>query len=358
MAFQKVEYTFPDEEKKKPDIEIEDSSAVEIDISGKDKKEVTNESKDNKEKSNADTNARAARKDSPDKSDLEIEVVDDTPKADRNRKPSEPPEDVTEEELEDYSEKVRKRIQHFSKGYHDERRAKETAFREREELEKFAKSLQEENAKLKGSVNKNQTALLEQAKKTTAVELEQAKKAYKTAYEAGDSDAILAAQESLTNVKIKSDKLNNFKIPSLQEEKTSVEPEVASQPTPGPVADVRAVEWAKKNTWFGADEEMTSLALGLHNKLAKQGVDLQSDEYYEAIDTRMRQVFPDNFEDIAEPEAEKPKRQANVVAPATRSMAPKKVKLTQTQVAIAKRLGVPIELYAQKVAEEMRKANG
>jgi hypothetical protein len=100
---------------------------------------------------------------------------------------------------------------------------------------------------------------------------------------------------------------------------------------------------------------MTSLALGLHNKLAKQGVDLQSDEYYEAIDTRMRQLFPDNFEEVAEPEAEKPKKQANVVAPATRSVAPKKVKLTQTQVAIAKRLGVPIELYAQKVAEEMRK---
>ena len=102
---------------------------------------------------------------------------------------------------------------------------------------------------------------------------------------------------------------------------------------------------------------MTSLALGLHNKLAKQGVDLQSDEYYEAIDSRMRQLFPDKFEEgVAETEeAEKPKKQANVVAPATRSVAPKKVKLTQTQVAIAKRLGVPIELYAQKVAEEMRK---
>jgi len=85
---------------------------------------------------------------------------------------------------------------------------------------------------------------------------------------------------------------------------------------------------------------------------------LQSDEYYEAIDARMQQLFPDNFEGVAEPEAGKPKRQANVVAPATRSMAPKKVKLTQTQVAIAKRLGVPIELYAQKVAEEMRKDNG
>ena len=168
----------------------------------------------------------------------------------------------------------------------------------------------------------------------------------------------MTAQESLTSAKIKADKLNNFKIPSLQSKETPVEQNEAAQQST-PVADPRAVDWAKKNAWFGTDDEMTSLALGLHNKLAKQGVNLQSDEYYEAIDTRMRQVFPENFEgEVAEPEAEKPKRQANVVAPATRSMAPKKVKLTQTQVAIAKRLGVPIELYAQKVAEEMRKDNG
>ena len=353
MAFQKVEYTFPDE--KDTNIEIEDSNAVEIDISGK---KVADDYKDNKEKSNADTNARAARKDSPDKDNIEIEVYDDTPKADRNRKPSEPPEDVTEEELEDYSEKVRKRIQHFSKGYHDERRAKEAAFREKQELEALTKNLVEENKKLKGNANKNQTALLEQAKKTAAAELAQAKKAYKEAHESGDSDALILAQESLTNVKIKTDKLNNFKIPPLQEQETSVQPEVASQPTPEPVADARAVEWAKKNTWFGSDDEMTSLALGLHNKLAKQGVDLQSDEYYEAIDTRMRQVFPDNFEEIAEPEAEKPKRQANVVAPATRSTAPKKVKLSRTAIALAKRIGLTPEQYARQVALDMRKENG
>ena len=355
MAFQKVEYTFPDEKVKDTNIEIEDSNAVEIDISGK---KVADDYKDSKEKSNADTDARPASKDTPDKDNIEIEVYDDTPKADRNRKPSEPPEDVTEEELEDYSEKVRKRIQHFSKGYHDERRAKEAAFREKQELEALTKNLVEENKKLKGNVNKNQTALLEQAKKTATAELAQAKKAYKEAHESGDSDALVLAQESLTNVKIKTDKLNNFKIPPLQEEKTSVQPKVASQPTPEPVADARAVEWAKQNTWFGSDDEMTSLALGLHNKLAKQGVDLQSDEYYEAIDTRMRQVFPDNFEEIPEQEAEKPKRQANVVAPATRSTAPKKVKLSRTQIALAKRLGLTPEQYARQVALDMRKENG
>jgi hypothetical protein len=347
MAFEKVEYKFPDpDDTANQNIEIEDSSAIEVDLSGK------NEEKDEPKANGADD--KGIQKATP-KDELEVEVVDDTPKADRNRKPSEPPEEVTDEELEDYSEKVRKRIQHFSKGYHDERRAKEAALRERDELERFVKSIQDENNKLKGSVNKNQTALVEQAKKTAEIELAQAKSAYKTAYEAGDTDAILAAQESLTNAKIKTDKLNNFKVPPLQEETDEVK--TKEEPEKAPVVDKRAQDWASKNTWFGTDDEMTSLALGLHNKLAKQGVDLQSDEYYEAIDTRMRQLFPDKFEEeVAETEeAEKPKKQANVVAPATRSVAPKKVKLTQTQVAIAKRLGVPIELYAQKVAEEMRK---
>ena len=352
MAFQKVEFSFPNEEDTKTDIEIEDSSAVEIDISGK---KVADDYKDSEEKPVADADTRPAGKNTKSKDNIEIEVYDDTPKADRNRKPSEPPEEVTDEELEDYSEKVRKRIQHFSKGYHDERRAKEAAFREKQELEALTKNLVEENKKLKGSANKNQTALLEQAKKTAAAELEQAKKAYKDAYEAGDAEQLVTAQESLTNVKIKTDKLNNFKIPALQKEETPVQPEVASSPTTAPVADARAVDWAKQNTWFGSDDEMTSLALGLHNKLAKQGIDLQSDEYYEAIDTRMRQVFPDNFEEIAEPEAEKPKRQANVVAPATRSTAPKKVRLSQTQVALAKRLGLTPEQYAKQVALDMRK---
>ena len=348
MAFEKVEYKFPDpDDTVNQNIEIEDSSAIEVDLSGK------NEEKDEPKANGADD--KGIQKATP-KDELEVEVVDDTPKADRNRKPSEPPEEVTDEELEDYSEKVRKRIQHFSKGYHDERRAKEAALRERDELERFVKSIQDENTKLKGSVNKNQTALIEQAKKTAEIELAQAKNAYKTAYDAGDTDAVIAAQESITNAKIKTDRLNNFKVPSLQEEADEVQSKEGPKPAT-PTVDPRAQDWAKKNTWFGTDDEMTSLALGLHNKLAKQGVDLQSDEYYEAIDTRMRQLFPDKFEEeVAETEeAEKPKKQANVVAPATRSVAPKKVKLTQTQVAIAKRLGVPIELYAQKVAEEMRK---
>tara|TARA_R100001082_G_scaffold81323_1_gene48265 strand:+ start:7143 stop:8171 length:1029 start_codon:yes stop_codon:yes gene_type:complete len=342
MAFEKVEYTFPDEkENKKPDIEIEKSSAIEVDISEKSKPE------EKKVESKTDDTA----------SEMEVEVVDDTPEADRGRKVSEPPTEVTEEELGEYSEKVRTRIKHFSKGYHDERRAKEQATREKNELERYSQQLIEENKKLKGTVGKNQTAMLEQAKKATEKELESAKKAYKDAYEAGDTDAILAAQETLTSAKIKADKLENFKVPTLQEGDTPVEQNKET----APAMDVRTKKWAEANTWFGTDDEMTSLALGLHTKLVKEkGPEYaRTDEYYETIDARMRQLFPENFEGGEKPEVEKPKkRQSNVVAPATRSTAPKKVTLTQTQVSIAKRLGVPLDLYAKQVAEEMRKENG
>ena len=349
MPFQKVEFEFPDEENSnpKPDIDIESSSEIPVDVGGK------------KAKAAADAGEPVS---SPDESEdsFEIEVVDDTPKADRNRKASEPPTDVTDEELEDYSDKVRKRIQHFSKGYHDERRAKEEALRERQELEALTQKLLDENKELKGTVGKNQTALLEQAKRNADADLNVAKRAYKEAYEAGDADAVVEAQEKLTNVKIRTDRLNNFKIPSLQETETPVETNVEPAPTQVQ-ADPRAHTWQQDNPWFNTDEEMTSFALGLHNKLVKEGVNPQSEDYYERINTRMRQVFPDNFEDSAQQsseEVQQPQRQANVVAPATRSTAPKKIRLTQTQLNLAKRLGLKPEQYAKQVAIDMRKSNG
>jgi len=342
MPFQKVEYEFPDEETKEKQeievegssaIEVEGSSAIEVDIGGKKAEPVV--------ESEVDT----------DDDEYEIEVVDDTPKADRNRKPSHPPEDITDDELEEYSEKVRKRIQHFSKGYHDERRAKEVAFREREELERLSQQLVEENKKLKSNVNKNQTVLLEQAKRSAVTDLESAKKQYKDAYEVGDSDGVLAAQESLTNAKIKADRLNNFKLPALQEDGTNVKME--SETTLPPVeVDKRALAWQDANGWFHQDVEMTGYALGLHNKLVNEGVNPQSDAYYEKIDSRMRQLFPENFEGE---EVDKPKKQSNVVAPATRSTSPKKWRLTQTQHRLSKRLGLTPEQYAKQVAIDMRK---
>lgn len=285
--------------------------------------------------------------------EAEVEVVDDTPPEDRNRKPmTEPPKDFADDELAKYDEGVRKRIQHFTKGYHEERRAKEAALREKEEAIRAAQTIAEENKKLKGSLSQGQQALLEQAKRVVASEVETAKKKYKEAYESGDADALVAAQEELTTAKLKAERVNNFKPTPVQEEKPVVQTE---QNVVAPAPDTRALEWQRENQWFGSDEEMTGFALALHNKLIKSGVDPTSDEYYERVNARMRQVFPDAFESEKQTNAQSSSRKSNVVAPATRSTAPKKIVLTKSQVEIAKRLGVPLELYARKVAEEMRK---
>jgi hypothetical protein len=283
----------------------------------------------------------------------DIEVVDDTPEEDRGRAPmKEPPKDFADDELAKYDEGVRKRIKHFTKGYHEERRAKEAALREKEEAIRAAQTIAEENKKLKGSLSQGQQALLEQAKRVVATEVENAKKKYKEAYESGDADALVAAQEELTTAKMKAERVNNFKPAPVQEEKPVVQTE---QNVVAPQPDTRALEWQRENQWFGSDEEMTGFALALHNKLIKSGVDPSSDEYYERVNARMRQVFPDAFESEKQTNAPTSSRKSNVVAPATRSTAPKKIVLTKSQVEIAKRLGVPLELYARKVAEGMRK---
>lgn len=356
MAYQQVEYEFPDPDKEDGvEIELEPTSAEPM-------------KKPSKAKANNDDDDDV---EIIEDGDVEVEVVDDTPKADRGRKPSDPPEEVTEEELQDYSEKVRRRIQHFSKGYHDERRAKEAALRERQELEALAHRLVEENKRLQGSVSKNQTVLVEQARRAAAVELEAAKRAYRQAYESGEADAVLEAQDKLTTARLKAERLANIKLPALQEKEVAVEtqqeqPVYNAPAVPEVQVDAKAQDWQKANPWFGTDEEMTSFALGLHSKLVKSGVDPQSDEYYETINSRMRRVFPENFEgselegleEETETPVERPKRSTNVVAPATRSTAPKKVRLTRTQVALAKRLGLTPKQYADQVAKEMRKGNG
>jgi hypothetical protein len=288
--------------------------------------------------------------------DFEIEVVDDTPEEDRNKRSAEPPQEVTEEELSRYSYKrLKERLAHLGKGYHDERRAKEAAFREREEALRLTQSVVEENKKLKGSLSSNQEVLLEQAKKVVENEVERAKQSYKDAYQSGDPDALVEAQEALTMAKINSDKVKNFKPPSLQDDRNVVQTTNIAQEQ---AVDPKAQRWFDKNSsWYGKDREMTGYALALHEKLVlEDGLDPRSDEYYKRLDGRIRQVFSDKFssEELADaPQSQR--RRENVVAPATRSTAPKKIVLNATQVQIAKRLGVPLELYARKVAEEMRK---
>ena len=295
---------------------------------------------------------REPEKEAKDSVEFEIEVVDDTPDPDKGRKPlEEPVNEVTDDELSKYDEGVQKRIKKLSHGYHDERRAKEAALREREEALKFAQQIIEENKALKKNLGANETLLVGSAKQNAEMALDQARAKYKAAYDAGDADQIVAAQEELTQAKLRLDKVENFKPTSLQEPETPVNiPKFA----PEPQVDSKALAWQRQNQWFGRDEEMTSFALGLHEKLVKNGVDPTSDDYYERLNGRLRQVFPENFSDGVEKQEEKPKRtSSNVVAPASRSVAPKKITLTQTQVALAKKLRIPLEAYARKVAEGM-----
>jgi hypothetical protein len=284
----------------------------------------------------------------------EVEVIDDTPEQDRGRKPmEEAPKDVTDEELAKYDESVRKRIQHFTKGYHEERRAKEAALREREEAFKLAQQVVEENKKLKGSLSTNQTALLEQAKKNVANDMEEARRKYKTAYENGDSDALVLAQEEMTAAKLKADKINSFRPPALQEEENVVQPrQQVYQEQP---VDPKLVSWKDENRWFGENKRMTAYALGLHEDLINEGIPAGTDEYYRRINSDMRERFPDQFESGNQADAQTSPKTSNNVAPATRSTAPKKIVLTKTQVQLAKRLGLTNEQYARAVAAEMRK---
>ena len=344
MPRQQVEFEFPD-----PDKEA-NTQEVEVDIVEEDAPLEVEGAVGREDMKSAKDTIQAG--------EIEIEVEDDTPPEDRGRKPSEPPEEVTNEELENYSEKVKSRIKHFSKGYHDERRAKEAALREREALEEYAKNLISENNKLKGSVNQSHNTLIQSAKKQVEGELAMAKAQYRQAYESGEPDAVLEAQTALNTAQICMERVNSLKpkeTNSLQTRETPVQTQV-NAPQPQVERDEQAETWRDDNPWFGSDDEMTAFALGLHNKLTKDGVDPRSNEYYEKINSRMRQVFPDQFDDGIEDEpASAQRKSSNVVAPATRSTGPKKIRLTQSQIAIAKKLGVPLETYAKQAAELMRK---
>jgi len=285
----------------------------------------------------------------PDESQNSIEVEDDGVEIEivENEKPShsklrEDPKPLDDSEVKEYSEKVKHRINHLYKGYKTEKQRAEEAERAKDEAFKVAQAIAEENKKLKSSLTEGQQVLLEQAKKTVANELEEAKRRYKEAYESGDSDRLVSAQEELTSAKIKLERVNNFK-PTRQEAEKEVQIEQ-------PRVDPKAEAWKRDNPWFGSDDEMTGFVLAFHSKLVKQGVDASSDEYYERINSRMRQVFPEYFD-----ADESPRRSVRSnVAPATRSVTPKKVKLTQKQVDYANRYKIPIEVYAREVAKLQR----
>ena len=297
--------------------------------------------------------------------EIDIEIVDDTPEKDRGRKKMvKPPEEVTDDELESYDEKVQRRIKKLGKGYHDERRAKEEALRMREEAVRAAQALVEENKKLQSQLHEGSKIFIEQGKTGAEIQLGAAKKAYRDAYDAGDGEALVEAQQKIAEATLKLDRAQNLRPIEPTESPVKVPESIPEQPA----QDTKLTSWLDNNSWYGGEtpeeDEMTVLAITVHNRLAREFGEkyVGTSEYYEKISSTIQKRFPDYFGSDEEIETQTPVKEetprrakpaANVVAPATRSVAPKKIQLTPTQVQLAKRLGVPLELYAKKVAEQM-----
>ena len=292
------------------------------------------------------------------KPDIDIEIEDDTPESDRNRKPL--PRNIVEEleadELDEYSDKAKERLRQMKKVWHDERRAKDEAAREREEALAFARKALEENKRLKSRLTEGEKSFIDTAKSAAELEMEMAKRAYKEAYDNGDSDKLVEAQEQLSNVNYKLQQIKNYR-PSLQNQEIAVNSPQEQVPVSRP--DPKASSWQERNPWFGKDRLMTSLALGLHEDLVAQNGQAYAttDEYYQRIDKTIRDKFPENFGDEIKTTngggkpVTRTDRPATVVAPASRSTSSKKIVLKQSQLMIAKKLGLTPEQYAREFAK-------
>jgi hypothetical protein len=291
--------------------------------------------------------------------DVEIEIVDDTPEQDRGRKPLDREvKDPTDDEIENYSEGVKKRIKELTHARHDERRIKEATMREKQELERMTQHLLAENNKLKQYVNNGEQQYAATIQSATEAELAMARKKLKEAHEAFDTDAIIAAQEELSDAKMRATAAKNFKPTPLQIDSDVVQ---TSQQVPEQVQpDDKTLRWQARNQWFGAPgyEELTSFSLGLHQKLVNSGIDPRSDEYFERIDARMKATFPDVFGGQGKPKSgDGSRKPSTVVASATRSTGAKKVQLSPTQVSLAKKFGLTPQQYAAELVK-MEKSNG
>jgi antitoxin (DNA-binding transcriptional repressor) of toxin-antitoxin stability system len=289
--------------------------------------------------------------------DFEIEIVDDVPPEEKPRRPADAEPDIPEDDdLEGYSEQVQKRLKKLTFEAKEAARQQAEANRQREEAIRYAQSLAHQNQQLQADVQKNQGYVVDQAKGRLSAELERAKIAYKNAYEAGDADALLEAQAHLTKLQNDQYRWDSFK-PAARPAAEPTAP--AAQPAPQQ-QQVKLTgnqeRWLSNNDWYGKDRRMTSFALGVHEELVYNGVEPDSEKYYTEIDRELRKTFPDKFSDGEEVEVPaRQKKPAAVVAPAARSAkTPRKIRLTSTQVAIAKRLGLTNEQYAAQVLKEQQ----
>ena len=288
--------------------------------------------------------------------DYELEIVDDTPEEDRNRKPYEADDEDQdhEEEVEGYSKRVKKRIDQLNHKFHDERREKERLAREHAEAIKIAQGFYNRVQELENTLSWGAGRLNEEAKNRLDYQQQIAQDKYRKAFEIGDTEGVLEAQNELNKLAIERSGLDAYVKPAevpvtqapLQQNFNPVynQQEPVQQPQP---RDYKAESWASRNPWFGKDEEMTAFAYGVHERLVKSGVDPTSDDYYEKVDSRMREMFPQNFN-------ERPRKTSNVAA-VGRTTGKKEVTLSKSEDAIRRRLGLTPEQYkAEKRKLEQR----
>ena len=289
--------------------------------------------------------------------DLQVEIVDDTPPEDKNRPRRAGEPDIPEEdEVSQYSDKVKKRISKLKYEYHEERRAKEELERQQSALADYAKRMMAENANLKKALHSGQSIIADQMQNRVESDLEVAKRRLREAMELGDIDKQIDAHKDIARLSVEADKVRGFR--PVEVEEFEPEPPQYQPQTPPPQPDARTMAWAKKNTWFGRDREMTDYARHIHDRLVVfERIDPSTEEYWSALDREVRKRYPHIAAD--EEDADSRPTQQNksvVVAPVKRnSTPPRKIQLSASEVAIAKRLGLTIEQYA---AEKLRSMNG
>jgi len=304
--------------------------------------------------------------------EVNVEVVDDRP-ADDQRDSSEAVADddgsASDEELGQLGNRAQKRIKKLKWEYHEERRAKEASDRLANEAVNYTQNLQVENQRLLKLIQDSQTALTEQSRNRADASLTIAQENFKRAHESGDSEQITIAQQHLTNAQLSqayAPAVSQKIIDNWKQQVMAEDQQIASQQqqhVPEPIQpDAKAMEWQDRNSWFGADKEMTSFAYGVHERLVgEEGIDPESEQYYELIDSRMKEVFPTQFGDNGQRTSSTmvvdtaPPQKKSVVASASRNSGatPRTVRLTETQVKLAKRLGLTPQQYAAQVMKEM-----
>jgi hypothetical protein len=294
--------------------------------------------------------------------EIEVEVVEDELEPNQLNKepmPKEIVEEIDQDDLEAYSDAAKLRMKQLKKVWNDERRRADAAEKDQKEAIALAQSMASENQRLKGKLSVGEQNLVTNVKQNINHELMAAKQEYKDAYDSGDSDRLVEAQEKLTEVKLKAQQIEQYR-PEFSEEALQAQEnavQIQSQPQR---LDSKTQAWLDKNQWYGVDDDMSYLAHGVHRRLEREGVPIGSDHYWATIDTEMRKRFPDKFEDSEDgknaSDAEtkttaKTSKPATVVAPATRSTSPKRVTLSQRQQALAKKLNLTNEQYARELTK-------